>query len=128
MSRVTRERPFRSPWTREEAVGYLRRLGEDRGRTPTVIDMYPYVKTFWKLFGSIRAAQIAAGFPPNPPGRPVSTRDTVREALLRGPLAPREICRRTGLSTSRVADCLNNMRRRGAAERLAYGIWSLADR
>ena len=68
--RPKRERPKGSLWERAEGVRYLRRLGDALERTPTVVDMEPYAKTFWVLFDGISKAQAAAGFQPNPKGRP----------------------------------------------------------
>jgi len=42
--------------------------------TPTMADMIPHHMTFVGLFGSIRKAQVAAGFAPNGIGRPRADR------------------------------------------------------
>lgn len=54
-----------APWTREEAIEWLKARGKQRGRTPTHMDMIPYHNTMVHLFGSISEAQRAAGFEPN---------------------------------------------------------------
>jgi hypothetical protein len=62
-------------WTEERAIAYLQAIGGRRAAkglhpTPTMSDMAPNHMTFVRLFGSVKKAQIAAGFRPNGIGRP----------------------------------------------------------
>ena len=57
-------------WTPEEFKEWLWDRAMELGRVPTAKDMKPHHGVAVRLFGSIRGAQEAAGFRPNPRGRP----------------------------------------------------------
>jgi hypothetical protein len=59
-----------SHWTRSEMIEHLWKLGGRLGRVPGMEDVAPYQNTAVRLFGSIAAAQRAAGFQPRRVGRP----------------------------------------------------------
>lgn len=59
-----------TPWTRDDLLEAGRRLG----RKPTLADVIPSQKAVYRIFGSLRAFQVALGYEPNGRGMPKGAR------------------------------------------------------
>lgn len=120
------------PYTREELLAFVRKRGEELGRTPHSGDfsgMKPNHAVLRNHFGSIEACLVAAGFPPLPPGRKrrntVSPRRAiVLDALKSGPMTYQEINTLVGDGQTRrqTEDMLRRMKIDGliATEKITY--------
>lgn len=121
-------------WSDDDALDYLRRLAQELGHTPSANEIYqdasaPSHTWFYDRFGSIRAAQEAAGLTPNrlngEPSTACLSRHNAAESLRNlsrsGALSAAEFASALGIHTEAAKKHLRGLVRDGRARCVRMG-------